>query len=78
MSLKRCYRAGSEEGRPGWRIAFPFDEAVLERLESAIPWYDRQWHPRPVWEWWIAAEHEATLRRLFADFGLFADAPRLL
>lgn len=77
VSLRSCYRAGDATGRPGWRLAFPFDEDIVAAL-GALPWQDRHWHPKPDREWWVAAEHEPLLRRLFPDFAAFADQPRLL
>lgn len=78
MALTKCYPCDEDGGeyRAGWRIVFRYDAELVERLKAAIPHYDRKWWPEKL-EWWVAIEHEATLRRLFPDFALYADAPRL-
>jgi hypothetical protein len=77
VRLRACYPAGSIDGRPGWRLAFPFEEEAVAVL-GALPYGDREWHPAPAREWWVAAQYEPMLRHMFPSFAAFADAPRLL
>lgn len=78
MSLRSCYPAGDADGRPGYRIAFDYDKQLVLRLTSTIPHTEREWHPKPVLEWWISEQYEPELRKLFPDFAAFASQPRLL
>lgn len=78
MPLRSCYPAGDADGRPGYRIAFDYDAELVEALKAAVPHTEREWHPKPVLEWWISEQYEPELRRLFPDFETYANQPRLL
>lgn len=63
ISLNRCYPYGSQVKRPG-------------RPGWRLAFPDREWHEDEE-EWWVADAYEPAQHRLFPDFGLYADAPRL-
>lgn len=77
MTLRYCHPTGDADGRPGWVIGFTYDRDKIETLKAAVPHTHRDWRAETV-DWWVSAEYEATLRRLFKNFALYADAPRLL
>jgi len=80
--LTSCAPGGSETGRAGWLLTFHFDAELIEALKTAIPYFDsygvtREWR-KDATEWWVSRDYEHVLGRLFTNFTVFRDAPRLL
>lgn len=47
MKLLRMYRAGepglrADHARPGWRVAFSFDQQIIDLLKAWVPPADRE------------------------------------
>jgi len=80
--LTSCAPGGSETGRAGWLLTFHFDAELIQALKTAIPYYDsygvaREWRPEQK-EWFVSRDYEPVLEKLFSNFTVFRDAPRLL
>jgi len=66
-----CIKAGDENMREGYMIAFNYDEQVVEALKSSIPHTERSYYPDSK-QWWISAEYEYKLHQLFGNFNALA------
>lgn len=77
-----AWRAGNEDGRPGWRLTFGgagFSTEKIEALKSRVPWRDRGFDPKPhPPEWWVAREREETLVEIFPEFDAYRRQLQLL
>ena len=65
--LTAAWRAGSTDGRPGWRFQFGYDEVAIEELKRTIPAARREWNPEGGW-WWVEQSREQELLELFPAF----------
>lgn len=61
--LTAAWRAGSTDGRPGWRFTFGYDEDAIDALKAGIPPRYREWNESQEW-WWVAIEQEQALLKL--------------
>jgi hypothetical protein len=76
MALNHAYRYGDRD-RPGWRIAFDYDEDDIESLKHDVPPSHRRWYPEDK-EWWVSVEYEDVIVSLFRDFEAYLRQPNLL
>jgi hypothetical protein len=65
--LTQCWKAGSQDGRPGYIIKFGYDQSLIELFKQAIPSRDREWHEDKK-EWWVSELHDKTLKQFFSNF----------
>ena len=64
--LQQAYRGG-HQGRPGWRLAFTYDQDTIAALKALVPAVDRSWDEEHKY-WWVASEYEDVLLKLFPGF----------
>jgi len=67
MNLVRCIRAGDKDMRQGFAFSFFYDPDTVEELKRAIPHTEREWREESK-TWWVSAEYESSLKRLFGNF----------
>jgi len=71
MNLSECIKAGDEDMREGYMIAFKYDEELIESLKSSIPHTERRYYPESK-HWWVSISYESVLDKLFTNFDALA------
>jgi len=70
-NLMQCIKGGSQDGRPGYLIAFNYDVEIVETLKRSVPHMHREWREEHK-IWWVAAEYDAVLDGMFGNFNALA------
>lgn len=65
--LASCIKGGSKDGRPGWIIAFSYDELLIERLKAEVMYTAREWRAETK-TWWISEQYEDVLDAMFSNW----------
>lgn len=68
-TLTGAYRGGYE-GEPGWYLSAGYDRDQVEALKQAVPHTARSWNPDTK-QWWISAQYEDAILRLWPAFAAF-------
>ena len=74
--LTEAYKAGSADGREGWRIRFTYDADKIEALKAHIPSNEREWNDEQKY-WWVSEAYTERLLKLFPAFEAFKNQIRL-
>ena len=77
MNLSMCIKAGDEGMRAGYRIAFNYNEQVVECLKRSVPHTARSYYPETK-QWWVSIEYEGVLDKMFSNFDALAHKQGIL